>query len=286
MRCSIAASLVAALALPVGADTPDAPKVDVARPVTVPFVLMPTGHFLVTAKLNDKGPYKLIFDTGAPTMLINNRIAKDSGVIDKKASAPLFSPFGAMGPGMKARSFEIGPLKATDIPVMVMDHPTVKAFSDYFQKEHGPIDGIVGFPFFARYKMVVDYQAKELTFTPNGYKPGDVMEGMMKMLMGGQENKGKPKIAAAAGQWGIVVEKDLKDEDPGVTVKSVMAGSSAAKAGLKPGDRLLTIDGRWTDSIGDTYQAAGFAKPGKTVPVVIQRDGKEKKLTVTPASGL
>lgn len=285
MRYLISSLLIVAL-VPAARAQETARAQDAPKAVKVPFILMPTGHFLVSVKLNDKGPYKLIFDTGAPTMLINNRIAKESGVVGKKASAPLFSPFGAMGPGMKAKSFEIGPLKAADVPVMVMDHPTVKAFSDYFRREHGSIDGIVGFPFFARYRMVVDYEAKELTFTPNGYKPGDVMESMMKMLMGGSQNQGKPKVVGPAGQWGLVVDKEAKDEDAGVTIKTVMEGSAAQKAGLKPGDRLLTIDGRWTDSVGDTYQAAGFVKAGKAVSVVIKRDGKEMKLTVTPATGL
>src|SRR6516165_3927232 len=144
MRYLNSALLIVALVPTVRAGKSDTPK---AEAVKVPFILMPTGHFLVNVKLNDKGPYKLIFDTGAPTMLINNRIAKDSGVIDKKSSAPFFSPFGAMGPGIKAKLFEIGPLKATDIPVMVMDHPTVNAFSEFFKKEPGSIDGIVGFPF-------------------------------------------------------------------------------------------------------------------------------------------
>jgi S1-C subfamily serine protease len=112
------------------------------------------------------------------------------------------------------------------------------------------------------------------------------MESMMKMLLGGQENKGKPRIAAAAGQWGIIVEKEMKDEEAGVKVKTVMEGSAAEKAGLKSGDQLLTIDGRWTDSVGDTYAAAAFAKPGKPAPILIKRDGKEMKLTVIPLSGL
>jgi membrane-associated protease RseP (regulator of RpoE activity) len=285
MKYLLSAILFGCLVLSARADKPEQ-KTDEVKPVKVPFTLMPTGHFLVSVKINDKGPYKLIFDTGAPTMLINNRIAKDSGVIDKKTSAPFFSPFGAMGPGMKAKTFEIGPLKAENVPLMVMDHPTVKAFSAYFEQEHGPIDGIVGFPFFARYKMVVDYQAKELTMTPNGYQPADIMESMMKLIMGGPENKGKPKIAAAAGQWGLIVDKEATDEEAGITIRSVMPGSAAEKAGLKEGDRMLTIDGRWTDSVGDTYQAAGYVKPGKAAPVVIKRDGKEMKLMVTPTNGL
>ena len=261
----------------------DAPTEKVS-PVKIPFTLMPTGHFLVLVKLNDKGPYNLIFDTGAPTMLINNRIAKDSGVLDKKTLRPLFSPFGAAGP-VNIKEVQVGEVKADKIPAMIMDHPTVEAFSNAFKKEQGPIDGIVGFPFFARFKMTVDYQAKELTMTPNNYKPVDVIQSMTNMLMGGG-NKGEPNVVSAAGQWGISVGKEKSDEEAGVTIKSVAKDSPSDKAGLKVGDRLLTIDGRWTDSIGDTYQAASYAKPGKTVPVVILREGKEMPLKITPASGL
>ena len=68
---------------------------------------------------------------------------------------------------------------------------------------------------------------------------------------------------------------------------SVVIGRRLADLlGLKVGDRLLTLDGRWTDTIGDTFVAASSAKPGKAVALVVKRDGKEVKLTVTPGKGL
>jgi PDZ domain/Aspartyl protease len=282
MKYTISAILIAAFA---GSAQAQPAKIEAEKPVTVPFTLVSTGHFIVKVKLNDKGPYNLIFDTGAPLMLITNRAGRDSGILDKKSTSNILSPFGPMTQA-KIKKMEIGPLKAEDVNAMVFDHPTVKAFSEFFKKDYGEIDGIVGFPFFAKYRMTVDYKAKELTFTPNGYVPTDVMQRMMNMLLKQDPDKGKPKIVAAAGQWGIIVEKEMKDEDAGVTIKTVMDSSAADKAGLKAGDRLLTIDGRWTDSVGDAYQAAGYVKPGKSAPVVIKRDGKEMKLTVTPANGL
>jgi S1-C subfamily serine protease len=57
-------------------------------------------------------------------------------------------------------------------------------------------------------------------------------------------------------------------------------------AGLKPGDRVLTIDGRWTDTLADLFAAAGYVKPGTTAPVVVKRDGKEVELKVKPMAGL
>ena len=53
-----------------------------------------------------------------------------------------------------------------------------------------------------------------------------------------------------------------------------------------PGDRLLTLDGRWTDSVADCYTAAGQVKPGITVKVLVRRAGRELELTVKPTAGL
>jgi PDZ domain/Aspartyl protease len=277
-RLFLASLIAVVIAAPARADETKSE----AKPIAVPFILMPTGHFLVSVKLNDKGPYKLIFDTGAPTMLVNNRIAKDAGL---KATGGLGFPFGNMGQAT-IKLLQVGEVKADKVTAIVMDHPTVKTFSDFFKEKHGPIDGIVGFPFFARYKMTVDYQAKELTFVPNNYKPQDVMESLMQSLMSASQSSGQPRIASAAGQWGMVVGKDADDEAAGVEVRKVHPGSAAEQAGLKTGDRLLTIDGRWTDSVGDTHHAAGFVKPGKAVPVVVKRDGKEVTVQVTPKNGL
>ena len=96
----------------------------------------------------------------------------------------------------------------------------------------------------------------------------------------------EPKVLAPAAQWGMIAAKEAGDEEAGVTIKDVLAGSPAAAAGLKAGDRLLTLDGRWTDSLVDLYTAAGYVKPGATAPVVVKRDGKEMTLKVKPVAGL
>ena len=251
------------------------------KPVVVPFELLKSRHMAVQVKLNGKGPYRLIFDTGAPMNLINNRIAKDSGVLNPKAKRPAFGLFGAMGQH-EIKTLEVGSAKLQKVPTVVMDHPTVALISEAL----GPIDGIVGFPFFARYKMTVDYQKKELTLVPNGYVPGDYMEGLMQKLMDAQTQGKEPKIIAPAALWGFRVKKDGDDEDAGVVVEKVLDGGAAGSAGLKPGDRVLTIDGRWTDTVGDTYLAASLVKPGRAAVVVVKRDGKEVKLIVKPVKGV
>jgi hypothetical protein len=244
----------------------------------VPFELLKTGHMAVMVKINGKGPYRLIFDTGAPITLLTNKVAREAG-LTKGRSRPTFSLFGTMGE-VKVKTMEIGGQKAEDLDAIVMDHPAVAAMAQAL----GPLEGIVGFPFFARFKMTLDYQAKTMTFEPNGYKPTNVMDSMLRAMLAGSSNR--VKVLDPSTQWGMVAGKAIGDEEPGVTIKQVLPGSPMAAGGLKVGDRLLTLDGRWTDSLKDLFSAAEYVKPGTTVPLKVKRGDRELTLEVTPIAGL
>src|SRR5438105_5290986 len=131
-RSLLALSLVLAITFTARAETP------VAKLVVVPFELLKTKHMVVKVKVNGKGPYRVIFDTGAPVTLLNNKVAKESGVMGKNFKQPLFAPFGSMGE-FKIQELDISGVKATNVPTMVMDHPTVSAISNVL----GPLEGIV-----------------------------------------------------------------------------------------------------------------------------------------------
>ena len=252
------------------------------KPVVIPFELLKSRHMALQVKINGKGPYRVIFDTGAPTNLVNNKVAKEAGLVEKENKGGL-GFFGAAPTPKMIKKLEIGDLVLEGMPTMVMDHPTVAALAEAL----GPVEGLIGFPFFARYKMTIDYEKKEMTLVPNGYVPGDAMQGLMDKLMSGTKGqKPEPTVVAPAAVWGFAVDKAADDEDAGVKVTAVLSKSAAATGGLKPGDRLLTLDGRWTDSVSDTFVAASGVKPGKAVTLVVKRDGKEVKLTVTPGKGL
>lgn len=263
----------------------DPPKTADAKPIVVPIELLPSRHFVVQVELDGTGPYRFILDTGAPLTIVNSKTAKAAGLSKKPGGGG--GLMGMLSSGMNqvtVPTMKIGEVTADKTVAVVMDHPTVAAISDAFAKESGTIEGLIGFPFFARYAMTVDYQKKELTFTPNGYKPGDYMADLQASLMKLDE-KNQPRVIKPAGVWGLEVEKGADDSTDGVTVKAVYADGPAAKAGLKAGDRLLTVDGRWTDTAGDAALATGLVKAGKAAAVVVLRGGKEVTLTVTPATG-
>jgi hypothetical protein len=252
-----------------------------AKPAVVPFELLKSGHMAVMIKVNGKGPYRVIFDTGAPINLLNNKLAKETGLL-KDAPQSMLPLFGTIAE-VKVKALEVGTVKTGDQDALVMDHPLVELMS----QKLGPLYGIVGFPFFARYRMTIDYQAETLTLVPTNYKPANVMrslESTALQLMTASSQP--PKVLSPAAQWGLRAYKAANDEDAGVVVKEILPGSAAAEAGLKAGDRLLTIDGRWTDSLNDLYEVAGYIKAGATVPVSLKRDGKEMELKITPRPGL
>ncbi|MFO0841189.1 MAG: aspartyl protease family protein [Gemmataceae bacterium] len=248
-----------------------------AKPVTVPFELLKSGHMAVQVRVNGKGPYLLVFDTGAPISLLTTRLAKEAKLLSGKNSS--FMPgFGTIGEA-KIKSLEVGSQKVEDVGAIVMDHPTVEALGRALGKK---LDGIVGFPFFARFKLTLDYEKKTMTLVPTGYKPANVMDAMMAMVLQGPAKQ----ALAPAAQWGLLVTKEIGDEADGVDVKSVVPGSAADKAGLRRGDRLLTLDGRWTDTLADLYEAASYVNPGMPATVRVRRGGKELELKVTPNKGL
>lgn len=248
-----------------------------AKKIVVPFELIKTQHMVVNVKVNGKGPFRLVFDTGAPDSLVSNKIYKEAELTAKGGGLPLFGARGAA----KIKSLEMGDLKAENISTMVMDHPTVQAIASFA----GPLEGIIGFTFYSRYKLSIDYEKKEMTFEPNNYEPGDVMQALVKKLSAPKSVREAPRILAPSALVGIRVAMEKEDE-AGVTVKDVLADSAAAQAGFKVGDRLLTLDGRWTDTVADTYIAAGELQPGRTVVANVMRGGKKLQLKLNVRAGL
>jgi len=255
-----------------------------AKPVKVPFKLLPSRHMLIEVKINEKGPYKLIFDTGAPLNIVTSRLGKETG-ISKGGGGGLAGLLTGGLNQVEIATMSLGDVTAKKVAAVVMDHPTVKSISDAFAEEHGTIDGIVGFPFFARFATTVDYQKKELSLSPREYKPGNYIEDLTKSLTEAGENAGQAKVVGPAGLWGFALKKAKSDDEPGVAVSEVYEGTPAAKAGLKVGDRILTIDGRWADTLGDAHVAVSLVKPGRKADVTLTRDGKALTVSITPVVG-
>lgn len=80
-------------------------------------------------------------------------------------------------------------------------------------------------------------------------------------------------------QFGIV-PANYNDDDPGIAVDQVLELTSAYKAGIKSGDRIMTWNGEEIGSIIDWMTMLSKHNPGDKVKVGIIRDGKEMDIDV------
>jgi regulator of sigma E protease len=64
-------------------------------------------------------------------------------------------------------------------------------------------------------------------------------------------------------------------------VGQVQAGSAAEQGGIQPGDVILSIDGRSVQRFEDVQQAVRL-NPRVPMTIVVQRDGQQRSLQVTP----
>ena len=65
-------------------------------------------------------------------------------------------------------------------------------------------------------------------------------------------------------------------------VGEVIAGGPAAEAGIEPGDRVLSINGRGVADFND-LRGPIFENPGRNLEIIVERGGRELSFPVTPS---
>ena len=70
----------------------------------------------------------------------------------------------------------------------------------------------------------------------------------------------------------------------GVKLTGVAKGGPAEKGGVRGGDIVVELAGKKIENIYDYTYALDTLKIGVSTEIVVQRDGKQIKLTITPGS--
>src|SRR5690242_13845538 len=70
---------------------------------------------------------------------------------------------------------------------------------------------------------------------------------------------------------------------PAPVVYYVQSGGAADQAGLKPGDRIVSFNGTENPS-WDVISGDALLSPGRPLPIIVNRNGSEVPLTITPAT--
>jgi hypothetical protein len=285
-----------------GRSGPPAAKLDpqIGCSFQVPYRLTETNHFLVRVRLNGKGPFNFLVDSGAPALFIATATAKKIGL--KPDPAEFWTPVdqldlegGIRLAGTKARiedPFQLVGMNALGLP-------------------GASIDGILGFTVLARFRLEIDLTKDRMTWTRLAYEPrdppvpkqrpgedGGAPRGIQAMnaigplakglafLMGKQpEERQQPR-----GFLGLVWSEKLGSGQRELVVRTVLGGSPAARGGICSGDSIVRISGHAILGLEDAYAALAEIRSGDVIPLVVRRgaaaNARELRLNLTAGEGL
>ncbi len=240
---------------------------------------------MVRVKLDGKGPFNFILDTGAPALIMTEAVAKKTGAeLDKRGwgKFKLDIEGGLNVPEAKGIALDMFQLKGMN----AMGFAGVE------------LHGVIGYNILAKFRIQYDFTKDKLVWTPLDFEPpalkrisdggdkGDqggleMIGNMMKFLaplMGMTPNFNlKPR-----GFLGVQLEQ-RKDE---VFVKSVVKDGPADKAGIKTGDQIEFAKSGDVDSVEDVLKAVSKLGEGDKVKIRIKRDGAKKEFTIELGKGL
>jgi hypothetical protein len=287
-----------ALAATGGPTRPKPGKVaDAGRSYQVPYRLTDTNHFLVRVRINGKGPFNFLVDTGAPALYVATETARQVGLEPRDDAfwtpvARLDFEGGATLRAVQARvedPFQLVGMNALGLPGT-------------------SIDGILGFTMLARFKIELDPTRDRMTWTRLDFEPAEPaaprrrpgdrpppevqamntlgpLAKIAAVLIGRQ-----PEVELLPrGFLGIVLDDGGKGQGQaaGLRVTRVLGGSPAARAGVHEGDRIVRVDDRDVAGLKDLRAAVAGVKRGDRVRLAVRRDRPDPlTLTVTAGEGL
>jgi len=292
----VAATLaLVGLAAAVGAQDKagDVKDPQVGRAFRVPYRLTDTNHFLVRVRIDGKGPFNFLVDSGAPALYVATETAAKIGL--KAPEKGFWTPVdsleiegGARLEKVKARvedPFQLVGMNALGLP-------------------GASIDGILGFTILARFKLEIDLTRDRMTWTRLDFIPPDppvptdedrknppaemqLMNALGPVAKGLAFLIGKQPEEQLAPRGFLGLEWAASAADPkAVEIRRVLPDSPAARAGVAAGDLLIRVDGRPVDGLPAARDAVAGLRRDQAVELVVRRGGEEKALRATAGEGL
>ena len=286
---------------PRGADPPAKVKdPQIGQSFQVPYRLTDTNHFLVRVRVNGKGPFNFLVDSGAPALYVATETAKKVGL--KPEPAEFWTR-------VEKLEFE-GGARLSDLKARVED-PFQLIGMNALGLPGASIDGILGFTILARFKLEIDLTKDRMTWTRLDHEPrdppaprgkpgeaggeplgvsamktlGSVAKGLAFVLGKQPEEEQRPRGFLGL-EWIEKVEASRRQ----VEVCGVLKGSPASSSGLQPGDRILRINQREIKDLKGARAALSDVQTGDKVAMVVRRgseaDSRELTLSLTAGEGL
>ncbi len=289
MRCPwlLCGALLIALAPPLAAQAPKGQgKAQDRKVFHVPYRLTDSQHIMVRLKINGKGPYNFIVDTGAPLLYVSIPIAEKAGVKADKKGTGTISKLEIEG-GPVLRDFQCH-----------VETPFQLTGMNAFGMAGVELHGMIGYTVLSHYKLEIDFTRDKMVWTKLNYQPpapiklgldkkdktlndldnvGKFMQGMAKFT-----GMKPPPPPTPRGFLGV----ELKEANGAVQVKAMLAKGPAADSGLKAGDRITAIKGEQVKTVQEVLRQAAKLLPGQELMLTVERGGKTVQITLTAGEGL
>jgi peroxiredoxin/mono/diheme cytochrome c family protein len=260
----------------------DEPKQE-AKPRPVAYRLTDTQHVMVRVKINGKGPFNFIVDTGAPILFVATEVGKKLGLDADARGLTVLDKL----------EFE-GGLALEKVKCRV-ETPFQLEGMNGMGLAGVELHGILGYTVLANFRMEFDFTKDAMRWTPLDWKPPppqgiggkggqgglEILGTIMKFLgpLMGLQQAGPPE---RRGFLGV----ELADKEGAVMVSKVLADSPAAGSGLQAGDRLQEINGKEVKTSADVHRLTATVLVGQLVRITVQRGDNKVALKVTAGEGL
>ncbi|MER3417163.1 MAG: hypothetical protein C4297_13270 [Gemmataceae bacterium] len=252
---------------------------DATQRYRVPYELTPVKHVMVRAKINGKGPFHFILDTGAPAVFVGTEAAGKAGLQPDARGWAV------------CNTLEIeGGILLNKERVLVED-PFQLVGMNRMNLAGVRYHGMLGYTVLARFRIEYDFTQRHLHWTPLSWKPPapkglaqlggkvppevSMMSGMATLfstLLGGR----RPETQFLQRPFlGI----EYQETEEGLLVRKVVLDSPAYRAGVKVGDSVTAIAGRPVRHARDLAQAYRHYRGGD-LEITVRSAAGERTLKI------
>jgi hypothetical protein len=249
----------------------------------VPYRLTETQHVLVRAKIDGKGPFNFIVDTGAPVMFVSAPVGKKLGL---KADAKGWTVLSGL-------EIEGGPVMHK-VKVRV-ETPFQLEGMNAMGLAGVELHGILGYTVLAKFRLEFDFTRDQMVWTLLDFSPpppqaigakganaGLEMIGAFMKILSVLAGTKVGSDAAPRGFLGV----ELIDRKTGVHINKLLAKAPSAAAGLQAGDVLQAVNGKTVRTSADVQRILARMLPGEMVRFAVIRDKIKKQVEVRAGEGL
>jgi hypothetical protein len=250
----------------------------------IPYKTTIPKHIVVRVKINGKGPFNLILDTGAPLLFVSVAAGKKAGVKADANGWAIFDRFELEGglvmkktKGRVETPFQLEGMNGLGLAGM-------------------EIHGLIGYSILAQYRMEIDFSRDKMIWTPLDYK--------LEVAIGGRPRGGQPgglellgSIMKGAGAFlgrkpapGVILRGffglTLKDGDEYPVVEGVLDKGPAGAAGIQKGDIVTRVGGRSITNIADVVRLTHRLPAGSEIKLTVKRGTESKDITFKSGEGI